>query len=142
MPRQAPEERRRNFREVALGYTLEQALAEARKRAGIAEGEPLRVVEFPEASSFLESMLDPFDARALAAARKIPYGQVRTYGWLAEAAGRPGAARAAGQAVARNPFPIIIPCHRVIAADGRLGGFGGGLEMKRKLLELEGVRLP
>jgi methylated-DNA-[protein]-cysteine S-methyltransferase len=83
-----------------------------------------------------------FRRRALTAARRIPRGQVRSYSWLAAAAGNPGAARAAGQAMARNPVPIIIPCHRVIAADGSLGGFGGGLEMKRRLLELEGVRVP
>jgi methylated-DNA-[protein]-cysteine S-methyltransferase len=83
-----------------------------------------------------------FLRRALMAARRIPYGQVRSYGWLAKAAGNPRAARAAGQAMARNPVPIIIPCHRVIAADGSLSGFGGGPEMKRALLELEGVRLP
>jgi methylated-DNA-[protein]-cysteine S-methyltransferase len=88
------------------------------------------------------SPLPGFLTAALSAARKIPYGQVRTYGWLAKAAGNPKAARAAGQAMARNPLPIIIPCHRVIAASGGLGGFGGGLEMKRRLLELEGVRLP
>jgi methylated-DNA-[protein]-cysteine S-methyltransferase len=83
-----------------------------------------------------------FLRRALMAARRIPRGQVRSYSSLAAAAGNPRAARAAGQAMARNPVPIIIPCHRVIASDGSLGGFGGGLEMKRALLELEGVRLP
>lgn len=83
-----------------------------------------------------------FLRRALTAARRIPYGQVRAYGWVAKAAGNPRAARAAGQAMARNPVPIIIPCHRVIASDGSLGGFGGGLAMKRRLLELEGVRVP
>jgi methylated-DNA-[protein]-cysteine S-methyltransferase len=83
----------------------------------------------------------PFLVRCLLAARRIRYGQVRSYGWLAAAAGNPRAARAAGQAMARNPLPIIVPCHRVVAADGSLGGFGGGLEMKRALLELEGVLL-
>ncbi len=81
----------------------------------------------------------PFVRRALSAARRIPYGQVRTYGWVARAAGRPGAARAAGQAMARNPVPLLIPCHRVVGAGGRLTGFGGGLELKRALLRLEGV---
>ena len=83
----------------------------------------------------------PFLARVLRAARTIPHGQLRSYGWLAAAAGNPRAARAAGQAMARNPLPIVIPCHRVIAANGGLGGFGGGLKMKRALLALEGVRL-
>jgi methylated-DNA-[protein]-cysteine S-methyltransferase len=71
------------------------------------------------------------------AARLIPYGETRSYAWVAEAAGSPGAARAAGPALARNPLPIIVPCHRVLAADGSLGGFGGGLKMKETLLKLE-----
>jgi methylated-DNA-[protein]-cysteine S-methyltransferase len=81
----------------------------------------------------------PFLRAALLAARGICYGQVRTYGWLAGAAGTPKAARAAGQAMSRNPIPLLIPCHRVVGAGGRLTGFGGGLPLKRALLELEGV---
>ena len=81
-----------------------------------------------------------FYRRAMLAARRIPYGQVRSYGWLAARAGSPGGARAAGQAMAHNPVGLVIPCHRVAASDGRLGGFGGGPAMKRALLELEGVR--
>lgn len=69
--------------------------------------------------------------------RLIPYGETRSYGWLAEKIGKPGAPRAIGQALARNPLPIIIPCHRVISSDGKLGGFSGGLEMKSRLLYLE-----
>lgn len=66
----------------------------------------------------------------------IPYGEVRTYSWVAEQLGKPKAARAVGQALKRNPYPLVIPCHRVIAANG-LGGFGGGLKMKKKLLSHE-----
>jgi len=81
------------------------------------------------------------------AARRIPHGEVRTYGQLAEMAGSGrGASRAAGQAMRRNPLGIIIPCHRVVGAGGRLGGFGGStdpageaLTLKRRLLALEGV---
>ena len=69
--------------------------------------------------------------------RLIPYGETRSYVWVAEQLGRPEAARAVGQALGRNPFPIIVPCHRVIASDGKLGGYGGGLELKRHLLRLE-----
>jgi methylated-DNA-[protein]-cysteine S-methyltransferase len=69
----------------------------------------------------------------------VPAGATTSYGELATAAGRPGAARAVGSAMANNPVPIIVPCHRVLASDGKLGGYGGGLEMKRKLLELEGA---
>ena len=62
-----------------------------------------------------------------------------TYGGLAAAVGVPGGARAVGNVMAGNPFPLVIPCHRVIRSDGSLGGFGGGLPMKRALLEMEGV---
>ncbi len=71
--------------------------------------------------------------------REIPRGQTRTYGELARKAGSPGAARAVGQAMARNPWPIIVPCHRVLGSDGSLTGFGGGVEMKRRMLEMEGA---
>lgn len=81
-----------------------------------------------------------FRRRVWAATRAIPRGQTRTYGELAREVGSPGAARAVGQAMARNPWPIVVPCHRVVGSDGRLTGFGGGLEMKRHLLELEGHR--
>lgn len=67
----------------------------------------------------------------------IPFGEVRTYGELAQAIGRPGAARAVGQACNRNPIPIIVPCHRVVGAGGRLTGYAGGLGLKERLLELE-----
>jgi methylated-DNA-[protein]-cysteine S-methyltransferase len=70
-------------------------------------------------------------------ARQIPGGETRSYGWLAGRIGRPAAARAVGQALGRNQLPIIVPCHRVLAADGSLGGFTGGLEQKKLLLELE-----
>jgi methylated-DNA-[protein]-cysteine S-methyltransferase len=70
-----------------------------------------------------------------------PYGHVVTYGELARRSGCPGGARAVGQAMARNPLPLVVPCHRVLAADG-LGGYGGGLPLKRRLLALEGVITP
>jgi methylated-DNA-[protein]-cysteine S-methyltransferase len=81
--------------------------------------------------------IGPFHRRVLLAARQIPYGETRPYGWLARRAGRPSAARAVGQAMARNPVPLVIPCHRVVGADGGLVGFGGGVGLKRRLLELE-----
>ena len=71
----------------------------------------------------------------------IPRGETRSYGEIAKAIGRPGAARAVGRANATNPIPIIVPCHRVIGSDGSLTGFGGGLPMKKKLLRLEGVEV-
>lgn len=67
----------------------------------------------------------------------IPLGQVRTYKWVAAKAGRPKASRAVGQVLKRNPYPLIIPCHRVIRANGGIGGYSGGLQEKKMLLELE-----
>jgi len=81
-----------------------------------------------------------FSQRVLAAARRIPYGRVRTYAWVATQVGKPGAARAVGQVMRRNPLPLLIPCHRVVGARGELTGFGGGLPLKRALLMLEGLR--
>jgi methylated-DNA-[protein]-cysteine S-methyltransferase len=72
---------------------------------------------------------------------EIPYGEVRTYGELARALGRPGAARAVGAAAAKNPLPVIVPCHRLIGSGEMLTGFVGGLEVKRWLLELEGASM-
>jgi len=69
--------------------------------------------------------------------RLIPYGETRSYIWVAGQIKQPGAARAVGQALGRNPLPVIIPCHRVLTSDGGLGGFSGGVEMKRYLLRLE-----
>jgi len=80
-----------------------------------------------------------FQQRVLRLEFQIPRGKVSTYGALADRLGHPRAARAVGTALARNPFPVVIPCHRAIRADGTLGGFGGGLKMKRALLEMEGV---
>jgi methylated-DNA-[protein]-cysteine S-methyltransferase len=69
--------------------------------------------------------------------RLIPYGETRSYTWVAEQMGKAGAVRAVGKALATNPLPIIIPCHRVVAKDGKLGGYSGGVEMKQYLLWLE-----
>jgi methylated-DNA-[protein]-cysteine S-methyltransferase len=84
----------------------------------------------------------PFHQRIYAALREIGYGKTTTYGALAAEVGSPDAARAIGQAMGRNPVPIIIPCHRVLASGGRTGGFSapGGATTKERLLELEGVR--
>ena len=81
----------------------------------------------------------PFQRMVWKELQKIPYGQIVTYGQIAARLGKPGAMRAVGGANGANPVSIIIPCHRVIAANGGLGGYGGGLEVKRALLELEGI---
>jgi O-6-methylguanine DNA methyltransferase len=86
--------------------------------------------------------LTTFGRRVRAACRRIPRGQTRTYGQLAAVCGSPGAARAVGQVMARNRHPLVVPCHRVLAAGGGLGGFSApqGLAMKRRLLTMENAR--
>ncbi len=81
----------------------------------------------------------PFQLQCWRALLQIPYGETRTYADIARAIGRPRAFRAVGMANNRNPIAIVVPCHRVIASDGTLCGYGGGLDIKRKLLELEGA---
>lgn len=86
----------------------------------------------------------PFRQKVWQAIKLIPYGETRSYGWIAQQAGKPGAARAAGQAVGDNPVAIIVPCHRVIASDGSIGGFGKGVKataLKRQLLKIEKVTI-
>jgi methylated-DNA-[protein]-cysteine S-methyltransferase len=78
-----------------------------------------------------------FERAVWAQIASIPYGQTRTYGQIARAVGEPGGAQAVGAACGRNPVPVVVPCHRVVAAAGKLGGFGGGLPRKRRLLQLE-----
>lgn len=88
----------------------------------------------------LDPMGTPFQQAVWAELRRIPYGETRSYAQVAAGIGRPKAVRAVGQANHRNPLPIFIPCHRVIGAPGKLTGYGGGLDLKQKLLELEGAR--
>lgn len=85
--------------------------------------------------------MSPFRRAILLSMSGIPHGMVSSYSGLAEAAGYPGRARAAGGVCAANPIPLVIPCHRVVLSDGRIGEFGGGKEMKKWLLEREGVAL-
>jgi epoxyqueuosine reductase len=79
----------------------------------------------------------PFQRRVWAAVAAVPYGQTRSYGDVAAAIGQPKAVRAVGAANGANPLPVVIPCHRVIGSDGGLHGYGGGLDVKAKLLDLE-----
>lgn len=89
------------------------------------------------------SLLTPFQQKVLKAAMKIPYGAVETYSGLARKAACPNGSRAVGNALAKNPFPLVVPCHRIIRGDGRLGGFSawGGIALKERLLKLEGVKV-
>ena len=79
----------------------------------------------------------PFQKKVLTALRRMPYGETISYGELAKKIGNPKASRAVGQANARNPIPIVIPCHRVIGGSGKLTGFGGGIAVKQSLLDIE-----
>jgi methylated-DNA-[protein]-cysteine S-methyltransferase len=87
------------------------------------------------------SLVTGFNRKVLEATARIPYGGVSTYADMARSAGSPRAARAAGNALHNNPIPIVVPCHRVLHSGGGLGGYGGGLPMKKHLLKLEGVLL-
>lgn len=85
------------------------------------------------------ALLGPFAKKVLGRTARIPYGKVSTYAEVAAAAGSPRASRAAGNALARNPIPIVIPCHRVLRSGGGMGGYAGGLDRKARLLALEGA---
>ena len=80
----------------------------------------------------------PFQAQVLQAALSVPYGRIASYGEIARRVGSPGASRAVGGALSRNPIPIVVPCHRVVASDGSLGGYSSGTHIKERLLRLEG----
>ncbi len=82
-----------------------------------------------------------FQKRVLKAVLKIPKGEVRSYAWVAERSGSPKASRAAAQALKRNPYAPHVPCHRVIASSGTIGGYSGGLRKKRELLRREGIEV-
>ena len=122
-----------------LGNTVEQAMRSDEQFTDLVErfksyfcgGRP----SFPDPIDF--SGATAFQRAVWEAARQIPYGDTRSYGDIAEQIGRHGAARAVGQAMGRNPVAIIIPCHRVVASGGRLGGFGGGEDLKQYLLDME-----
>jgi len=104
-----------------------------------ADGEPVDLRDVPVTLDHLST----FQRRVVKACRAIPAGERRTYGELAAAAGSPGAARAVGSVMANNRVPLIVPCHRIVASGGKLGGFSSpqGLAMKRRLLELETASL-
>jgi len=89
----------------------------------------------------LDLRVAPFHEAVLGELARVPYGRTDTYGHLASLVGRPKAARAVGTVMNRNPIPIVLPCHRIVGANGSLTGYGGGLDVKRALLKLEGALL-
>ena len=120
--------------------------------AGAARRKPLREAirqleayfrgDLQEFDLDMEAMGTEFQRRTWKALQAIPYGATISYGELARRVGNPKAVRAVGTANGANPLPIVIPCHRVIGSDGKLTGYGGGLEIKQKLLAIERVLLP
>lgn len=88
-----------------------------------------------------DDRITPFEKKVYLAVSKIPRGRMRTYRWVACKIGRPRAYRAVGNALNKNPYPVAIPCHRVVRSDGTLGGFSKGLAVKRRLLAAEGISL-
>ena len=157
MPRGGPKERKAGVGRPAARRLAEEAaakLSSAEWRAELEEAlEALGPSRAPmERALRLASIgaeqvreelrpLGEFEASALLCAMRIPRGRVATYASIAEALGRPKAARAVGRAMARNPLPILIPCHRVVRYDLSLGGYSLGEAAKRALLEAEGVRI-
>ncbi|WNI15049.1 methylated-DNA--[protein]-cysteine S-methyltransferase [Actinacidiphila sp. ITFR-21] len=138
----------------AGGAVVERALESAGRRLGcvpVADGERLAPITEQLDAYFAGalrnfsvpldwSLVTGFNRRVLRElAGGVPYGAVASYQDLADRVGEPGAARAVGVAMAANPLPVVVPCHRVIESGGGIGGFGGGLEIKRSLLALEGV---
>ena len=139
--------------DVALGVGLEagpRGLRVIRFGAKVTADRPGPVVRLAEQQlreyvagkrAVFDLPLDPegseFQLEVWQALRRIPYGQTRSYRDIARAVNRPKGFQAIGQANTRNPLPIVVPCHRVIAVDGTMGGYGGGLERKRLLLETE-----
>lgn len=119
------------------GRRDDAALVEARRQLEAWFEGRLRSFDLP-----LAPRGTPFQKRVWEEIRRIPFGATRSYGELARLLGRPSAARAVGGATGRNPLSIVVPCHRVIGSQGTLVGYGGGLERKRFLLQLEGILLP
>ena len=78
-----------------------------------------------------------FEKKVWSALYEIPFGETRSYKWVAEKIGKPSAARAVGRALSKNPLPVIVPCHRVIESDGSIGGYSSGTDIKKRLLEME-----
>jgi len=113
-------------------YSSDQFTELGRRLAACLQGSP---ASFPEKLNLREAT--PFRRRVWKLTRQIPRGETRSYGWVARKVGRPGAARAVGGALAANPIPIIVPCHRVVGADGKPGGYAGGAAMKKRLLRRE-----
>jgi methylated-DNA-[protein]-cysteine S-methyltransferase len=101
-------------------------------------GRPLKIISREKIKK--DPDLTTFQKKVLIAVTEIPEGKVRSYAWVARKAGYPGASRAVGQALKKNPYAPQVPCHRVVASDGSIGGYSRGVARKKKLLEKEGIK--
>ncbi|MDO8490467.1 MAG: methylated-DNA--[protein]-cysteine S-methyltransferase [Dehalococcoidia bacterium] len=142
------------LKRVTLPCVSAEAAEEALMSPGLESGgdDPALVRLMAQLRDYLSGEKVAFDRRfdlgrcsdfrrsVLEAVSRIPYGETRSYADVAREVGRLGAARAVGRVMATNPLPLVIPCHRVVASDGSLCGFGGGLEMKKALLDMERAR--
>jgi len=139
---------------VSFKRTEEDFLEELEERGLLPERAPNKVArEVRELDAYFEGrrksfkvpvdlrLVTPFQRRVLEATASIPFGDVASYSEIAEQIGQPKARRAVGGALGKNPVAIVVPCHRVIAANGRIGGYTGGLDIKRELMRIEGIRL-
>jgi methylated-DNA-[protein]-cysteine S-methyltransferase len=117
---------------LTAGRRFDEVLRKTTRQLDAYFGGQLKSFDIP-----LKPAGTPFQLRVWSALRDIPFGETRSYGQMASAIGTPSAMRAVGAANGRNPIAIVVPCHRVIGADGSLTGFGGGIERKRFLLRLE-----
>jgi methylated-DNA-[protein]-cysteine S-methyltransferase len=133
-PRPSPEAALANLQERWPEAPFEQSAAEELKEQlrRYYAGEPVTFAAKLDLEGYTH-----FERKVWAATSRIPYGQRRPYSWVAKEVGSPRSYRAVGAALAKNPIPIIIPCHRVLRKDGSLGGYGGGLDMKLTLLKME-----
>lgn len=132
-PKEVPEPRQKNDVRIDSNSKIQSILTRTARQLGEYFSGKRKEFNLP-----LELKgLPPYHARTLREVSRIPYGETASYGEIADRTGNPGAARAVGNANARNPIPIIIPCHRVIAGNGGLGGYGGRLDRKEFLLRLE-----
>ena len=139
---------------VSFKRTEEDFLEELEKRGLLPERAPKKVArEVRELEAYFAGrrksfkvpvdlrLVTPFQRRVLEATASIPFGEVASYSEIAEQIGQPQARRAVGGALGKNPVAIVVPCHRVVAANGRIGGYTGGLDIKRELMRIEGIRL-
>ena len=133
----------RRTRDEALREAVEMGADTPAGEAAAAVAERLRAIAAGHLTDGIAidwEGIGGFRRSVMEEAMRIPAGETRSYGWLAERVGRPRAARAVGRVMATNPLPLVVPCHRVVGSDGSLRGYGGGLWMKERLLRAEGAR--